>query len=87
MNGDKSVEEIKKAAVGAAREAAQEVKESVEATAEDMENVPEVHLETPEADVEVTFIDDRDKEASPRLRDKPHWPARYPLPIQAPTNG
>ena len=51
MNGDKSVEEIKKAAVGAAKEAAQEVKESVEATAEDMENVSEVHLETPEADV------------------------------------
>ena len=68
MNGDKSVEEIKKAAVGAAKEAAQEVKESVEATAEDMENVPEVHLETPEADVEVTFIDDRDKEAEGLIR-------------------
>ena len=39
MNGDKSVEEIKKTAVGAAKEAVQEVKESVEATAEDMENV------------------------------------------------
>ena len=36
MNGDKSVEEIKKTAVGAAKEAVQEVKESVEATAEDM---------------------------------------------------
>ena len=38
MNGDKSVEEIKKTAVGAEKEAVQEVKESVEATAEDMEN-------------------------------------------------
>ena len=37
MNGDKSMEEIKKTAVGAAKEAVQEVKESVEATAEDME--------------------------------------------------
>ena len=71
MNGDKSVEEIKKTAVGAAKEAVQEVKESVEATAEDMENVPEVHLETPEADVEVTFIDDRDKEAEGLI----HWAA------------
>ena len=31
MNGDKSVEEIKKTAVGAEKEAVQEVKESVEA--------------------------------------------------------
>ena len=84
MNGDKSVEEIKKAAVGAAREAAQEVKESVEATAEDMENVPEVHLETPEADVEVTFIDDRDKEAEGLI----HWAAaRAGVIVAAPLLG
>ena len=84
MNGDKSVEEIKKAAVGAAKEAAQEVKESVEATAEDMENVPEVHLETPEADVEVTFIDDRDKEAEGLI----HWAAaRAGVIVAAPLLG
>ena len=82
MNGDKSVEEIKKAAVGAAKEAAQEVKESVEA--EDMENVPEVHLETPEADVEVTFIDDRDKEAEGLI----HWAAaRAGVIVAAPLLG
>ena len=84
MNGDKSVEEIKKAAVGVAKEAAQEVKESVEATAEDMENVPEVHLETPEADVEVTFIDDRDKEAEGLI----HWAAaRAGVIVAAPLLG
>ena len=84
MNGDKSVEEIKKTAVGAAKEAVQEVKESVEATAEDMENVPEVHLETPEADVEVTFIDDRDKEAEGLI----HWAAaRAGVIVAAPLLG
>ena len=84
MNRDKSVEEIKKVAVGAAKEAAQEVKESVEATAEDMENVPEVHLETPEADVEVTFIDDRDKEAEGLI----HWAAaRAGVIVAAPLLG
>ena len=83
MNGDKSVEEIKKTAVGAEKEAVQEVKESVEATAEDMENVPEVHLETPEADVEVTFIDDRDKEAEGLI----HWAAARAGVIVAPLLG
>lgn len=84
MNGDKSVEEIKKTAVGAEKEAVQEVKESVEATAEDMENVPEVHLETPEADVEVTFIDDRDKEAEGLI----HWAAaRAGVIVAAPLLG
>ena len=84
MNGDKSVEEIKKTAVGVAKEAVQEVKESVEATAEDMENVPEVHLETPEADVEVTFIDDRDKEAEGLI----HWAAaRAGVIVAAPLLG
>ncbi len=84
MNGDKSMEEIKKTAVGAAKEAVQEVKESVEATAEDMENVPEVHLETPEADVEVTFIDDRDKEAEGLI----HWAAaRAGVIVAAPLLG
>ena len=84
MNGDKSMEEIKKTAVGAAKEAVQEVKESAEATAEDMENVPEVHLETPEADVEVTFIDDRDKEAEGLI----HWAAaRAGVIVAAPLLG
>ena len=84
MNGDKSVEEIKKTAVGAEKEAVQEVKESVEATAEDMENVPEVHFETPEADVEVTFIDDRDKEAEGLI----HWAAaRAGVIVAAPLLG
>ena len=83
MNGDKSVEEIKKTAVGAEKEAVQEVKESVEATAEDMENVPEVHLETPEADVEVTFIDDRDKEAEGLI----HWAAARAGVMAAPLLG
>ena len=81
MNGDKSVEEIKKTAVGAEKEAVQEVKESVEATAEDMENVPEVHLETPEADVEVTFSD---KEAEGLI----HWAAaRAGVIVAAPLLG
>lgn len=60
------------------------MKESVEATAEDMENVPEVHLETPEADVEVTFIDDRDKEAEGLI----HWAAaRAGVIVAAPLLG
>lgn len=84
MNGDKSMEEIKKAAVGITEEAAKEVKESVDAITEDGENETDVHLETPEADVEVTFIDDRDKEAESLI----HWAAaRAGVIVAAPLLG
>lgn len=84
MNEDKNMEKVKKAVAGIAEEGEERVKDAVDVVTEDVENVPEVHIETPEAEVEVTFIDDRDKEAESLI----HWAAaRAGVIVAAPLLG